>query len=417
MSPKKVLLISYYFPPLGGVGISRPLALFQNLPAHDYDCHVLTVKPVLYRAYESELLNEIDNSKIFRSGSRDPSRLLYLLGVRHLKAKIADDSRNITKHFFPDAKAGWIKPAIRLGQKMMREHKYDLIISTSPPISAHVIAKELSRVSGIPWVADFRDYWVSLKAEDFFSSENDRANASRLLNEIKSSANAIVAVNESVGNYVGAKSVIPNCYDSQLARLWRIPEDKSQFTIGVFGTIGELTPIEPLLKVMQLLKQLRPDLYLKIRILQVGQVDMIRLKRQIAEYGLQGIFEIKQYQKRKKAIEFLSDAAMFYIGVSLNKGKGLSTNRIFTLLSSGRPILAYAGSGSELDRIISPYHKSQRFDDGSIREAANFLLRMAEEFLSGNSSFKIEPDYAKEFSDDKMVEKFVSVFEQILLTN
>src|SRR5574341_1987492 len=110
MSCRKVLLISYYFPPMGGAGISRPLALFQNLPAHNYDCHILTVKPVLYRVYESELLQELDGTKIFLSGSREPSRLLYILGVRNISTKAADYSRMVSKNFFPDSKEGWIKP-------------------------------------------------------------------------------------------------------------------------------------------------------------------------------------------------------------------------------------------------------------------------------------------------------------------
>ena len=56
----KVLLICYYFPPLGGAGISRPLSLFKHLPEHGIDCDVLTVEPVTYRIYEPELLDGLD---------------------------------------------------------------------------------------------------------------------------------------------------------------------------------------------------------------------------------------------------------------------------------------------------------------------------------------------------------------------
>jgi len=415
MSQKKILLITYYFPPLGGAGIGRPLALFQNLPAYNYDCHVLTVKPVLYRAYEPELLDEIDNAKIFRSGSRDPSRLLYLLGVRHVKTKLSNDSRNISKKFFPDAKAGWISPAVRLGKKLISKNEYDLILSTSPPISAHVIAQELAQVSGIPWVADFRDFWTSYKAEDYFNSEQKIQKAKELLGEIKNSAKAVVAVNESVGNYVGAHNIIVNSYDSRLAKHWRFPVDKSKFTIGVFGTLSELTPIEPLLKVLKQLKKSRPDLFSKIKVLQVGQVDRDWLKRHIAEYELQTIFDIKQYQSRKTAIELLSEAALFYVGVS-DLGFGLTTNRIFTLLSSGRLILAYTESGSELDRIIKHSANSFRFGDDNIIEAERYLSQAAQKYFNGDLAIDIEPASIREFSSERMVEKFVRVFDLVMPT-
>ncbi len=414
MSQRRILLISYYFPALGGAGIGRPLALFQNLASHNYECHVLTVKPVLYRAYEPELLEELDNSKIFRAGSSDPSRLLYILGVRNVSAKAADDSRGVSRKFFPDAKAGWIKPAIRMGKKLIKTNGYDLIISTSPPISAHVIAKELSRLSGIPWVGDFRDFWTSFKAEDYLDSDAGQQKAKQLLDELKSSANSIIAVNDSVAKYVGAPSVITNSYDSKLVKLWRRPSKRDTFTIGVFGTISWLTPVEPLLEVLRTVKKNRPEVYAQIKVLQVGQVDFKWFKEKINEYELEDIFEIRQYQSRIKAVELLSEAAMFYVGVSPDKGFGLTTNRIFTLMSSGRPILAYASGGSELDRVISHTDNSFRFDDTRIVEAGSYLSQMAGKYFKGDMPIDIEPESVREFSSDRMVEKFAGLFDRVL---
>jgi glycosyltransferase involved in cell wall biosynthesis len=414
MSQKKVLLITYYFPPLGGAGIARPLALFQNLPLHKYECHILTVKSVLYRAYEPELLQELDSSKIFRSGSRDPSRLLYLLGMRHISAKAAESSRDLSRKFFPDAKAGWIKPAIRMGEKLVKSNNYDLIMSTSPPISAHVIAQELAQVSGIPWVADFRDFWTSYKAEDYFDSDSKKNKAKELLDEIKSFANSIVAVNESVARYVGAKSVVTNCYDSNLAKQWKKPQLKHRFTIGVFGTISDLTPIEPLLMVLQTVKKSRPEIYSHIRVFQVGQVDSKWLKQKVKDFGLKDIFDIREFQTRAKAIELLSEAALFYVGVSPEQGFGLTTNRIFTLLSSGRPILAYTVSGSEFDRIISHSVNSFRFDDSNTAEAGRYLSQTAQKYFNGDLSIDVEPASVREFSSDRMVEKFVTLFNRAI---
>lgn len=414
MSGKRVLLISYYFPPLGGAGISRPRAIFRQLTQFGYDCHVLTVKPVLYRVYEPELLEGLDTSKIFRSGSWDPSRIMYLMGARHVSTGTADKSRVITKRFFPDAKAGWIKPAIALGKRLCKKYRYDLIVSTSPPISAHLVAQKCSHVLGIPWAADFQDYWVLEKAEVHFESTKSKQKAKQLLTNIRSSASAVVANNESVGQYVGATSIIPNCYDSELVALWRTPTTRDRFVIGLFGTIAESNPVDPLLKVLDSIKKRRPNLFSKIRVLQVGQVDLRWLAQQLIDYEQQHIFEIRQYQSRKKAIELLSEAALFYFGLSADQGWGITPIRIYTLLASGRPILAYAPAGSEIDKIVAKYKNSFRFDDNAIDKASDFVCRQAERFLKGDLSFNIVPDGVARFSSERMVEKFARLFDEVL---
>lgn len=414
MSGKRVLLISYYFPPLGGAGISRPRAIFRHLTQFGYDCHVLTVKPVLYRVYEPELLEGLDTSKIFRSGSRDPSRIMYLLGVRHVSTRSADKSRAITKKFFPDAKAGWIKPAIKLAKRLCKKYQYDLIVSTSPPISAHLVAQKLHNEFDIPWVADFTDFWVSQKAEDYFNSERRVVQAKKLLREIKEDSDSVVAVNASCGEYVGAASIIPNCYDSDFVNLWNLPASDETFTIGVFGTISNLTPIEPLLKVLQQIREKQKNVFDRIKVLQVGQVDLEWLSRQLSAYALHGIFDVRQYQSRAAAIKLLAQSSVFYIGIASDSGFGITPGRVFTLLASGRPLLAYAPSGSEIDKIVAKNKNSLRFDDSTINKASDFVCRQAERFFSGDLSFNIVPDDVAQFSSERMAEKFARLFDEVL---
>ena len=414
MSDKRVLLISYYFPPLGGAGISRPRAIFRHLTQFGYDCHVLTVKPVLYRVYEPELLEGLDTSKIFRSGSRDPSRIMYLLGVRHVSTRSADKSRAITKKFFPDAKAGWIKPAIKLAKRLCKKYQYDLIVSTSPPISAHLVAQKLHNEFDIPWVADFTDFWVSQKAEDYFNSERRVVQAKKLLREIKEDSDSVVAVNASCGEYVGAASIISNCYDSDFVNLWNLPASHETFTIGVFGTISNLTPIEPLLKVLQQIREKQKNVFDRIKVLQVGQVDVEWLSRQLSAYALHGIFDVRQYQSRAAAIKLLAQSSVFYIGIASDSGFGITPGRVFTLLASGRPLLAYAPSGSEIDKIVAKNKNSLRFDDSTINKASEFVCRQAERFFSGDLSFNIVPDDVAQFSSERMAEKFARLFDEVL---
>ncbi|MCH7690629.1 MAG: glycosyltransferase [candidate division Zixibacteria bacterium] len=149
-------------------------------------------------------------------------------------------------------------------------------------------------------------------------------------------------------------------------------------------------------------------------VLQVGQVDLHWLNQQLIDYEQQDIFEIRQYQSRKKAIELLSDAALFYFGLSADEGQGITPIRIYTLLTSGRPLLAYAPSGSEIDKIVAKHKNSFRFDDNAIDKASDFVCRQAERFLKGDLSFNILPDGVAQFSSERMVEKFARLFDEVL---
>jgi len=131
----RALLICYYFPPVGGAGINRPLGMVRHLPENGVDCDVLTVKPIAYCVMEPELLDGLDESRIHRAGSTDPLRLLYLAGVHRLGRGSARRARPASRRLFPDSKIGWVRPAIRLGADLLKSAKYDIIMSTSPPIS------------------------------------------------------------------------------------------------------------------------------------------------------------------------------------------------------------------------------------------------------------------------------------------
>jgi glycosyltransferase involved in cell wall biosynthesis len=386
---RKVLLICYYFPPLGGAGIGRPLSLFKELGDYGYDCDLLTVKPVTYRMYEPELLNQIDTKRVHRAGSIDPQRLLYLFGFRKINPKQADESREISKSFFPDSKIGWVKPAVRKGQKLIEKNRYDLLLSTSPPVSVHLVAKELADKNKIPWVADWRDYWTAFKPEDQFDDKSKIEKCKKLSSDINLKAGAVTAVNQSVADYVHAESVISNSYDKIDAALWSEPESSDKFVIGLFGTFSDLNPVEPLFKLLNQLRQKYPRLFEKIRLLQVGQVELRWFNSQLDKYSLKEITETKGY---------------------------LTTGRIFTLLASGRPLLAFASKESELANLLKQAPNSCTFDDDSLNSAVDFVGQTIERIESKELKITPQPDYARKYSSANMTKQFAELFDRVLKT-
>ncbi|MFZ5980324.1 MAG: hypothetical protein ACOYVF_06795 [Candidatus Zixiibacteriota bacterium] len=411
---KKILLICYYFPPLGLGGVGRPLNLFKKLPAYGYDCHILTVKPVTYRAYEPELLEGLDTGKIFRSGSHDPQRLMYLLGVRRVTERVLKNSHQISEKFFPDAKVGWVKAATRLGRTLHTNYRYDAFISTSPPVSSHLVARQLAYEFDIPWIADFRDFWSSYKVEETFADQKNIDKGRRLLSDIKKEAAAVTAVNPTIAGYLQTGEVITNGYDCDLAEGWRTACDSEHFCIGLLGHQHESKAVAPLLNLLREFGARSPEKFGRIKIVQVGQVDPEWFLELLKEYDLRERCEIHGVQKRAETIRILSRAALFYIGLDADREQKILPARMFDLLASGRPILAYVSAKSEIARLLEETRTGMRFDDENKNEALAYFERVFEEHQNGKLVVAPLSEAARRYSSEAMVERFAGLLDKLI---
>ena len=157
---KNVLYITYQFPPKASGGVFRSLYFIKHLQDFGWNPTVLTVSSKYHWAKDSSLLSDIpQNIEICRAHEFDTLLLHIILskiGLGKLYTFIE------TNFFIPDKKIGWIPFAIKKGTKLIKKQNFDLIFSTSPTVSAHIIAQKLSQKFNIPWVCEFRDLWTLL---------------------------------------------------------------------------------------------------------------------------------------------------------------------------------------------------------------------------------------------------------------
>ncbi len=311
-----ILLISYYFPPLGMGGVKRPYGLFKYLPEHGYNVTALTVKNILYPEYDySKQVPDIEGA-VIRTDSFDPARLMYLLGFRRQKASALKSSK-LASLFFPDSKKGWNRFALRKAKKIIEANGIKAIITTSPPPSTHMIGMELKKIFNIPWIADFRDFWFSMPIERVYSSRNQKSKAMDLKNIIVETADEVVTVNSCIRDYLGRGKVIMNGaeIDDMKNRRIKTTEAGDKFVIGVLGTINYLCPIEPLFRAIDLLLKENPSLRDKISIIHVGHIDRESIDR-IDKYALRNNVSLHGYLPAAKAIEVISESDMLYLSVN-----------------------------------------------------------------------------------------------------
>ncbi len=154
---RSLLVISYYFPPLGMAGVQRPLGLAKYLHRLGWRVYVLTVKPISYWETDATLLKDFPREiLIFRAGSLDPARVAYLMGRK--KRTEAGINPSAEKLIW-DTKLGSVPFLWAKGCRLIEKFSIAAVWTTSPPPSIHLTGWWLKRTNNIKWFADFRDPW------------------------------------------------------------------------------------------------------------------------------------------------------------------------------------------------------------------------------------------------------------------
>jgi glycosyltransferase involved in cell wall biosynthesis len=163
---KKVLIIAYYFPPLGGSGVQRILKFVKYLPQYGWQPTVITVGNTGYYAKDESLLKEIEqlNIRIIRTQSSGPNAMLRKKNdvIKMPKERTRRFLNFMSDIFFiPDNKIGWKRYAVKAASDVIAKEKFDVIFATAPPVTDFLIGIELKKRFKIPVVVDYRDSWLS----------------------------------------------------------------------------------------------------------------------------------------------------------------------------------------------------------------------------------------------------------------
>lgn len=210
---KRVLIITYYWPPTGGSGVQRWVKFAKYLPEEGWQPVVYTPLNPEQIALDNSLLADIPiEAEILKKKIIEPATLYGFFRRRTSSAAevnpihggkkgvIGKLSLFIRGNFFiPDPRIWWVKSSVRFLKDYLKSHPVDVIVSTGPPHSMHLIARELSACTNIPWLADFRDPWTKM----FYFKHLSLTKASekkhqRLEKKVLDDASAVIAVTPSV---------------------------------------------------------------------------------------------------------------------------------------------------------------------------------------------------------------------------
>jgi len=422
---KKVLIITYYWPPSGGAGVQRWLKFAKYLPEFGWQPIILTVDPeyASYPQRDESLAKEIGSDCLVYTTKSFELYNLYKLvsGKKEVPyGGFANESKEglfqkISKFLrgnflLPDPRKGWNKYALKKASELIKEFKIDTVVTTSPPHSTQLIGLKLKQQFNIRWIADLRDPWTDIY---YYNQFNHTALASRIdknyERKVVEKADLLITVSEDVKRIFAEKSglpiaektvVIPNGFDEDDFRISNIPTETKKI-VTYTGTISEAYDVDCLLEALCLLSE---DSKSQLLIRFVGKVPA-SVETKFRSTGLE--IELVGYVDHCKSIEYLlrSDLLLLVIP-KVKNNKGILTGKFFEYLASQKPILAIGPTDGDLAKIIQETNCGKLFD---YEDSKGILQFIQEKLVLPKTTMKAET--ASQYSRKELTRKLTKLFE------
>jgi len=412
---KKVLVISYYYPPIGGVGMVRTLKFTRYLPESGWFPHVLTVKN-RDRFYTTLGHDDIpEQVAVHRSWNVLNNLSILEGGLRRLKIT--------SQVLVPDAYCGWIPQAVRDGVRIIKTEGIELIYVSCPPFSAALIGSALKKRTGLPLVVDFRDSWTLNPYSGRYLVPFLKKLDEKFEKTVFETADFIITATEGIKEdyiqkYPSVRSRIehiPNGFDTE-----DVPEHVElfeKFTILYTGFFyGTRTP-ETLFRALEKIlrsSQIPPD---KIRFLWAGPEAPFVFDL-ADKYNIRKIVEYIGLIPKKKADELIYQSHLLYFvigGTENHMDNTTLTGKIFPYLASGRPLLAEIPAGAAGEMIRKYSDNSFITSHGDSDGLAEAILRSYTSWSTGKNipvgSEKTER-FREEYSFRKLSNRIGNVFDK-----
>ncbi|MEN9699749.1 MAG: hypothetical protein RLZZ301_947 [Bacteroidota bacterium] len=371
---KKLLLITYYWPPSGGTGVQRWLHFARYLQELGWEPIVYTPSNPEAPVEDQSLMCFVpETMQVMHRPIWEPTQLYQqLLGKKGKKLQTGFLQENTSRRkraiqrialwmranlFIPDAKMAWIRPSVRYLSEFLTAHPVDAIISTGPPHSNHLIAMALHQQFQTPWIADFRDPWTQI---DWFDklplSSWGLRKHKRLEAAVFAQASALVVVSRDMQSQMKAMAkrevhLISNGFAPEDFAHFQQKADPN-FTLLHTGSINADRNPHALWQSLGNYVRQQPDFASRLRIRLIGALDACVLES-IEQAGLSAYTSCSAFMPHQEVIEALSCCSLLLLPLNNVKSqKGIVTGKLFEYLASNQAILAVGPSDGDAAHIL-----------------------------------------------------------------
>ena len=377
---RKALIITYYWPPAGGPGVQRWLKFVKYLPEFGIEPIVYTPENPNYPILDKSLLGEVPKGitvlkqpikepyKFAKIFSRKKSQTISkgIIKERNSQSVLERIMLYIRGNFFiPDARKFWVKPSVNYLSKFINNNEVDIVITTGPPHSLHLIGLQLKKELGVKWVADFRDPWTTIGYHKKLKlTKHSQSKHEKLEHQVLYSVDKIIVTSESTKKEFEQKTnkpveVITNGYDY-------ISLDKAEldtkFTLSHVGSLLSERNPKVLWQVLKELIEENEEFKNAFQLNLVGSISEDVLNS-IEKFISTDYINKVGYVSHNESIKYQRQSQLLLlIEIDSEETKSIVPGKLFEYMVSNRPIIAIGPNSSDIEHILRETNAGRYFD-------------------------------------------------------
>ncbi len=425
---KKVLIITYYWPPAGGPGVQRWLKFVKYLPEFNIEPIVYIPENPNYPLVDESLVSEIPKTTTILSHLiKEPYKLAGIFSKKSSKTISKGIISDVEKQgvieklmlyirgnfFIPDARVSWVKPSMRYLSDYISKNNIETIITTGPPHSLHLIGLGLKESLNIRWLADFRDPWTTIGYHKQLKlTKSSQKKHKTLEKQVLTSADHIITtsfVTKSQFKNITNRpiKVITNGYDYETMDRFELD---SMFTIAHIGSLLSKRNPEVLWKVLSDLVKEDEGFAREFRLNLIGAVSDDVLES-IEKHNLRSSVNNVGYVSHKEAITFQKKSqVLLLIEIDSNDTKCIIPGKLFEYMVSNRPIIAIGPDESDVENIIKETNTGVYLGYHDYELLKTTILAHFKSFK--NNSLQSHPIGLQKYSRKKLTEQLVALINK-----
>lgn len=435
-SPKKILIITYYWPPAGGPGVQRWLKFAKYLPEFGWKPVIYTPENPSYPLLDESLIKDVPKDiEIVKTKIWEPYQLAEKLNKSNKKFKAGqfDVGKNQSwksrlsiwvrgNFFIPDARVFWVKPSVKFLENYLKENKIEVVVTSGPPHSLHLIGLNLKKqLPHLKWIADFRDPWTEISYYKHLKlTKNSDRKHRKLESEVFRNADITLATSYTDAENFrrnGANSFcITNGFDesdSQKTTYSNTQTPKHSntqtFTLSYIGVLEQLRNPENLWKALDELVQQHPDFAETFVLKFAGRIDD-KILADLEHSSLKNHILNLGYLSHDKAIEEMQTSDILLItNFPSESSKGIIPGKIFEYLATGKQIISFGPDDADVSRILHETQAGRHFSYNESDTIKDFIL---EKFILWQNSNLVEnTKNIEQFSRRNLTRKLAEILE------
>lgn len=401
---KKVLIVTYYFPPEGGHTVQRVAKFVKYLKHYDYEPYILSsIHPMLTL-----------DMRLYHDGL--PKRNIHL--TKDWGAYIPASLRRMFRsHFIPDKHVMWAKTAFKKAVELHTEHHFDLIFTTSPPHSVHLLGLKIKNELGIPWVADFRDEWTF--DPEFTSKRETRDLQKEQEKNVLRNVDWITTITNTGANHLkmlaGHRkiSIIRNGYDpDDFKHIDVIIHNKKKLNITYSGRLNKTHSPATFFKVLEFLFNSGDVHPMHFELNLIGRIDAKPWK--MSFFNLYQRMTFHGYLSHHACLQKNSEAdILLLLATKLKESEALPA-KFFEYIYIKKPIMAVVDKEGELTELLEEYGNSYIAYDGDVDSAREAVLAMYQDWKDKKLNRPVNTQMIDRFNRKNQTGELAAIFDKLI---